>query len=763
MEVTALLVFVGGFAVCAAMVFLVSIFGVKEQTFEEALEMQRKKNEKPKAKTKEKKKDGSAKRKKNKRKNSENVASEGKYEEAVKEPVYEEQENLPVSSEDEQIEAEEEHAHDTENQAAATEDYVQPTEEKTAEIIPTANEEVITAKEVETGASQEQEKEVADAVVEVVEVEESAKTPAVKIEASKTSPNPTKASKKNSKKQNMSKQGCTDLLTMVEKAVLNDAEAQQIVDVIFNKKGEGLSLGGGEGWVEKGKLSETGKLQKQLTDMELALQEEVARAQSFKDKMVELRREINEEKSAKAVLSRSNDEMKATRGQEVANLNLKLTEAQCDVTILQTQLNQQVQHQTQMEANHQHFQGTIDSLNLQLEMSNVAVTTASATAAAEREKCRAEVMKVENIRKELDQVMATKSQLNSEVARLQAENSGLMVEKENGKMMEKKLKEVEEMVVEREKEKAEIEMELEGKMKENVELERQLEEMKLKVESGSTAEEMVKGDLDVMTMRAEALEREIEELKLSQVGDCTMAELDVVTKKAGELEKEMESYKLIIANMTKDAEDKEKEGDEVNDASMDLLIRLFPNVDASASFEEIEAAIKHQLASSLESRQSEDTEKLESQVTHYKNALDQTEGMLTALQASVEDEEGKWKEKLQVVTEELERQKNSDDKSEENAENLDVKCQELETQLAQEKAEKLEALEKLATLKLELETSNGCETKEGLVSANIRLAHLLTVGQQALEKETQSVNALKSKLPLPVKSNGTAEIKELEN
>merc|ERR1719482_2687125 len=67
---------------------------------------------------------------------------------------------------------------------------------------------------------------------------------------------------------------------------------------------------------------------------------------------------------------------------------------------------------------------------------------------------------------------------------------------------------------------------------------------------------------------------------------------------------------------------------------------------------------------------------------------------------------------------------------------MDVKCQELETQLAQEKAEKLEALEKLATLKLELETSNGCETKEGLVSANIRLAHLLTVGQQALERNS---------------------------
>ena len=47
MEVTAVLVFVGGFAVCVAMVFLVSVFGVKELTYEEALAMQRKNNQKP--------------------------------------------------------------------------------------------------------------------------------------------------------------------------------------------------------------------------------------------------------------------------------------------------------------------------------------------------------------------------------------------------------------------------------------------------------------------------------------------------------------------------------------------------------------------------------------------------------------------------------------------------------------------------------------------------------------------------------------------
>merc|ERR1712106_130556 len=56
-DVPALLVFVGGFAVCAGVVFLISIFGAKEETFEEALAKQRKANEKEKNKGKDKKKD----------------------------------------------------------------------------------------------------------------------------------------------------------------------------------------------------------------------------------------------------------------------------------------------------------------------------------------------------------------------------------------------------------------------------------------------------------------------------------------------------------------------------------------------------------------------------------------------------------------------------------------------------------------------------------------------------------------------------------
>merc|ERR1712061_830826 len=72
-----MIVFVGGFAVCAALVFMISFFGVKEQTFEEAL-AQKKKNEKEKNKAKDKKKDATKTKNKkwNKKKESEERSAE---------------------------------------------------------------------------------------------------------------------------------------------------------------------------------------------------------------------------------------------------------------------------------------------------------------------------------------------------------------------------------------------------------------------------------------------------------------------------------------------------------------------------------------------------------------------------------------------------------------------------------------------------------------------------------------------------------------
>lgn len=798
MDVIALLVFVGGFAVCAAMVFLVSVFGVKEQTYEEALALQRRKNDK--GKSKDRKKDGSFKKKSqkwNKRKENGIASNDANHEDIaeVVEQVFVETEDLPHSSEDEHNTVTEEFSQVAEELPQVTNDQIKVEGKKTPQSNPLKNKKSkIIIKDVDEVVIDEdmvvmapEEKTISDSMMGVVEVEESAKPPAIKAEASKPSPN---IAKKISKKQNSAKHvsNSKELLTIVEKTIFNDLEAQQIIDVILNKQGDGLCLGGGGGWVEKGKLSETAKLQKQLGEAEVSLQEEVAKAQSLKDKMVELRRELNEDKSAKAAWSRTVEEIKASHAQEITNLNTKLSGAHCDLNLLQTQLNQQVQQQNQLEENQAHFQGIIDSLNLQLEISNVAVGTASATAAGERDKSRAlreefeadmasmreqlmfkteeamtmgrEAMKLGEVRREMEQVMASKAQLNSEVARLQAENSNLMSAKENAMILEKQLKDVTEK--------------LGDKATETARLEKEIDEMKLKIETDA-ADESFKIELDAAELKADTLEKEIDELKLSQVGDCTQAELEVMTKKAEDLKKELESCKKELKQTMLEADIKENEivnlkkkqfinelksTTKGSDSKIDLLSRLFPNLDTSASSDELEAAIKQHLATSLEARRNEDTDKLEAQVTHYKNTLDQTETMLKSLQASVEDQEGKWMKKLEAATEDLEQvkslngTKDHDANSGGNTEDSDTKWEELLNQLTKEKEEKKEALEKLS----KMEKWNESETKKGLVSSNALLSKLLMVGQQALDKETQTVNALKSQL---AKSTGKSKLTQL--
>jgi len=787
MDAIALLVFVGGFAVCAALVFMV-FFSVKEQTYEEALALQRTKK---KDRSKDRKKDGANKKKSqkwNKRKEngiSPNDANHKDIAEVV-ETVYVEPEDLPISSEDELATVTEEVLQVAEELPQVTHENIQVKEKQTPQQNPLKNKkykidikevkEVLRSFEVVNMAPEEKITPIKiGSMVEVLKEEESTKPPIVKAETSQLSPN---IAKRASKKQNGCKNGSNskELLAILEKSVFNDLEAQQIIDVILNKQGDGLSLGGGGDWVEKGKLSETAKLQKQLGEAEVSLQEEVVKARSFKDKMVELRRELNEEKSAKATFSRTVEEMKTSHAQEINNLNIKLT-------VLQTQLNQQLQQQNQLEESGAHFQGIIDtlnlqleqsqahfqativSLNLQLEMSNVALGTASATAAGERDKSRAlreefekdaaamreqlmvktdEAVKLGEVKRELEQVMASKAQLNSEVARLQTENSSLMAAKEKTMIVEKGLKDVTEK--------------LEAKEAEMAKMERELDEIKLKIESESTADESFKNDLDVSLQKAEALEREIEELKLSQVGDCTLAELDVLSKKVKQLTMELDIKEKEILKL--------KSTTKVSNSSIDLLSRLFPNLDTTGSSDETEAAIKQHLAASLEARRNEDTEKLEAQVTHYKNTLDQTETMMTALQASVDEQEGNWIKKLEAATEELAQIKNmngingQDDNSSVKVKDSDTKFEELKKQLVKEKEEKEEALEKLAKLNPEIDQDqwNGTETKNGLVSSNALLSKLLMVGQQALEKETQSVNALKSQLE---KTTGNAELTQL--
>merc|ERR1712013_691380 len=91
-------------------------------------------------------------------------------------------------------------------------------------------------------------------------------------------------------------------------------------------------------------------------------------------------------------------------------------------------------------------------------------------------------------------------------------------------------------------------------------------------------------------------------------------------------------------------------------ASTALLVRLFPTIPPNAEPEKLaKKALKDLQAEKSVSApdNSEEVEKLESQVGHYKTVLAQTESMLNSLQASVESAETEWRLKLEVANKEL--------------------------------------------------------------------------------------------------------------
>jgi len=188
-------------------------------------------------------------------------------------------------------------------------------------------------------------------------------------------------SKKTKKEKNVPTEAAPgnpkDLLAIVKKTAFNDVEAQKLIDVLLTKQ-SGDPLNTSEEWIEKGKPTESQKLRQELNETIQALEEERMKGKSFSDKMTNLRRELNEEKSAKANHNRIIEELTAARAQDVNNINNKLQQLINENSLLKGQLSQEVSHRRNIELSQTHYQATIDSLNQQLEMARAAAATASA-------------------------------------------------------------------------------------------------------------------------------------------------------------------------------------------------------------------------------------------------------------------------------------------------------------------------------------------------------------------------------------------------
>ena len=83
-------------------------------------------------------------------------------------------------------------------------------------------------------------------------------------------------------------------------------------------------------------------------------------------------------------------------------------------------------------------------------------------------------------------------------------------------------------------------------------------------------------------------------------------------------------------------------------STKDLILRLFPSLSSSSKDVSLLEKEAKQMVATLNVGE-EAQEKLESQVTHYKKVLAETEKMLTSLQTSVEAAESDWKLKLDIA------------------------------------------------------------------------------------------------------------------
>merc|ERR1711892_1415486 len=221
------------------------------------------------------------------------------------------------------------------------------------------------------------------AVVEKVEVVAASPVAAIEEEIELV-PEPVKIVKPSPTKQKAKKEKAEaasanpkDLLSIIKKTAFNDVEAQNLIDVLLTKQ-SGDPLNTSEEWIEKGKPTESQKLRQELNETIHVLEEERMKGKSFSDKMTSLRRELNEEKSAKANHNRIIEELTAARAQDVNNINNKLQQLINENSLLKGQLSQEVSHRRNIELSQTHYQATIDSLNQQLEMARAAAAQASA-------------------------------------------------------------------------------------------------------------------------------------------------------------------------------------------------------------------------------------------------------------------------------------------------------------------------------------------------------------------------------------------------
>jgi len=672
MDLQAVIVFVGGFAFCAVVGYIVSVFGAKEQTYEEALEAQKAKKE---AKKPSKAKNSDANKKKKWKKNNKgDIADKNDAEEedvVLVEPTP--VESLPPVEPT------------PEPSPQPTPEPKKPKSKKKNKIQIEDVEEV-----VEEVIAEPQAAEVVEPVVEEVlqkeELVELPTPPPAPEPVAKSTP--TKGKKKQRSEpappQPILPGTPRDLLAAIKKTSFNDEDAQAMINVLLTKQ-SGDALNTSEEWIEQGKPSETKQLKQELAEAFKALEEERNHKIAFEKQLTTMKKDLNEKlagvkKAAGAEHQRIMGELVAQHTHQMNQTNARLAEMHNNEMGMRSRLDE-----VQMEKIHTvtQFQAQVDNLAHQLQMAqNVPTPTFNdPSLLTELEQLRSLrdryegqlnefLLENKNLKEQLTTLqdvegelagakeevrgaLGLREELNSQLASakakqgsLETEVSRLNIQLSDSKsapaadlaIVQKKLAQVEgeniKLAEENERLSEQVASSVERPAADGEEAEKANGHAEVESEQVSSKEEDLAAALEEWREKCDRIHLESEKMVAKQ--KVIQAELE---------EKLVETEGNLTAARTKSNELEAK----LEAAPSELFARLFPDIQGCT--EEKAALHISGLQSSVPA--GDEVEKLEGQVEHYKAVLAQTESMLTSLQASVESAESEWRLKLDASTKEL--------------------------------------------------------------------------------------------------------------
>jgi len=774
MDLQALIVFVGGFAFVAIAGYLVTVFGAKEQTYEEALEAQ-KKNKESKKPAKAKNPDNNKKKNKWKKNN--------KGENVDKNDVDAEEEVVVVESlkEPEPLVVEV----TPESSPPPTPEPKKPKSKK-AKKIPIEDVEEVVEEPVEVV---EAEPVVEEAPVEVEEEVEVPKPVEVAPEPiAKSTPTKTKAKKQKAEAVSAPTIGSPrDLLIAIKKTSFNDEEAQAVINVLLTKQSGG-PLNTSEEWIEQGKPSETKQLKQELNEAFKALEEERNNKIAFEKQLTMMRKDLNEKlvgvkKAAGVEHQRILAELAAQHTHNMNQANGRMADMHNTEMSMRARMEE-----VQMEKMHTvtQYQAQVDNLSHQLQMAQNQPTPTfnDPSLLTELEQLRSIRDRYEG---QLNDFLVENKNLKEQVTTLQDVEGQLTAAREESARAASSSTELTSALTAAQADAAAQGAARQGLQADLARVTVQLEESKAPADAASSqAAELVaelaalkatlaqkeeeiaaaaktsNGHAEVEATPAEDLTAQLEEAK----DNLNMLHMDheKILAKQKVAQADMEAQ---LANYQGDLQAAQSKNNELEGslasalaAPATLLARLFPSIHDCTE----EQACGHLAGLASAPQDGGDVERLEGQVEHYKTVLAQTESMLTSLQSSVESAEAEWRVKLEASTKELVEARGQAEGlvakvaalEQEVAQSGDMgemqaQLAALQAQLAAQQAEKGDLEAKNVELAgraegLAQEVTTLTNQQEELARGNTGLQAALGVAQEALEKEQGGVRALQEQL-----------------